>query len=116
MVDTPVDIVEIKLALVRIETLLNERSAAMAQNAHNIGEAFNKIRAMETDISATTLETHKFTERLTFLEDRLKALEQSNISLSHTVQGLKDTYIKMSIVFSIATAVITAGVVKFFVG
>jgi hypothetical protein len=58
MVDTPVDIVEFKLALVRIETLLNERSAVTVQNGHNIGEAFNKIRTMETELDVTEIE-HK---------------------------------------------------------
>jgi hypothetical protein len=71
---------------------------------------------MEKQVTSNTHETDKFHDRLTSLEDRLKTIERSNLALNQTVQSLRDTYLKMSVIFSLATAAVTAIVVKFFVG
>jgi chromosome segregation ATPase len=114
---TPEEVINtLQLDLREIKTLLTERTESVKINAINISEAVKDIRTLERNLSDVDAETHKFGERMSYLEQRMESLEKSNLTLGHTVQGLRDAQIKMSIISSLATAVLTAIVIKFVVG
>ncbi|MDR1872033.1 MAG: hypothetical protein LBS60_09000 [Deltaproteobacteria bacterium] len=112
--ETQADIIEIKMTLTRIETLLSERSTGITKNAENIGAAFDEIKKLGYDTAKNKEDINRFTERLTFFEHKIEDLEKSNMTLSHKFQELHDAQLKLSLLSSFGTAVLTAAAVHFF--
>lgn len=110
------DIVEIKLQLKEITTLLSERKEQIQKHSHDIGDAFRDINALRTDLNKNNEKTHIVSDRQEQFETRLSSLEKAMSVLTQTVHDHEKTLIKVSLISTLATAVLTGIVMKFFVG
>jgi phage-related protein len=111
------DIREIKTILSERDSVYKER---IEKNSTNIGSAFSELRdfkanitkdlhIVETDLIRNNEETHK-------LGDDLKLLRSEMSDLKIAVHDLKLSYAKISFFATLATAVVTTIIIKFFAG
>jgi DNA polymerase II small subunit/DNA polymerase delta subunit B len=107
----------IQVSLERIETKLSERDVTykegIAKNSKNLGECFSELRDFKSSIKD---DFHALDTSLDGNVKETKALSSKMSHLETTVHDLKISYAKVSFFATLATAVITAVVVKFFAG
>jgi chromosome segregation ATPase len=110
------DLVEIKIQLKEISTLLTERKETIQKHTHDIGDAFRDIRELRADLTKNNENTHRVSDHQDLLEGRLTTLEKAVAVLTQTVHDHEKTLIKVSLISTLATAVLTGVIMKFFVG
>ncbi|MDR1165758.1 MAG: hypothetical protein LBO66_07780 [Deltaproteobacteria bacterium] len=103
------ELMEIKLSVRAMETILTERKAKVDENAKNIGLAFTDIKSLAKDVSH-----HE--QRIKSLEDSFAKMEEIAQELKAAVKAMEKTLHHNSWLFTIGAAVVIAAVVKFFAG
>jgi hypothetical protein len=117
-------LIEIQVSLTRIETQLSERDSfykeAIIKNSKNIGECFEEMRKgkNETKEREHVLENEMTTQKMKSekLDHDFAVMRQDLNDVKLAVQALKISMAKISFFASLATAAITAAIVKFFAG
>ncbi|MDR1037346.1 MAG: hypothetical protein LBT40_12505 [Deltaproteobacteria bacterium] len=93
-----------------------ERKDTIDKNARNIGEAFTSIREGQAAQTAMLHEIRSLAERVNLQETRLVTQEGVIMELKQTVNSMRETVIKSSLVCTIGTAMVTGTLMKFFGG
>jgi hypothetical protein len=99
----------IQMDIREIMTLLVERKEAMERQSRDIDEAFHSIRSLNDAVLTMRMTTEK-------LEEMFQASKEYDVRTDNRLRKLEKDSHRMSWILTIATGIVCAAAVKFFVG
>jgi chromosome segregation ATPase len=126
------NIVEMKLDIREIKTLLGERDVQVKDNSANIGRVVKDVEKIRNDVFHVSEETHKNTDHLSILESQLssklervseqidklrEASEKRSKDLELSLHAMSETKFQVKLMWGVFTAAIlgiVGAIVKLF--